>query len=366
MTIRFLLASFISITLGACSLFPDPSMKLERTYYSQVTGWEKADPRPSMRALSESCNKLQTQGTRGPINTTPEAWQHLCQTLEEYLAVEVTATSARHFFESYFTPMQATAIGARDTGLITGYYELELEGSKTPDATYKYPLYRLPSEELRGASHEEIDAGALQGKGLELVYVKDPVRRFFLHIQGSGRVRLKEGGVMRVGYAGKNGQKYVAIGKMLIDEWHLKKSEVTAPAIMQWLYKHPEEMFRVMHENPSYVYFRELAHLEPQQGPIGAEGVPLTPGYSLAVDKRLMSYGLPVWLETALPNPSGDERPHKRLMIAQDTGGAIRKPMRGDIFFGWGEDAEWLAGHMKQRGKWVVLLPNGVVRKRTR
>ena len=203
-----------------------------------------------------------------------------------------------------------------------------------------------------------IDAGALAGKHLEMVWVDDPVAAFFLHIQGSGRVELPGGKTLRVGYAGQNGHAYVAIGKVLLERGELKREEVSLQSIRRWLADHPAEARDLLAENPSYVFFQKLAG-----GPVGSEGVELTAGRSLAVDLAFLPLGVPLWLAASRPNvdPSQPDLPLQRLLVAQDTGGAITGPLRGDVFWGHGAEAEEIAGRMKNRGRLWLLLPADVV-----
>ncbi|MGY8996612.1 MAG: murein transglycosylase A, partial [Alphaproteobacteria bacterium] len=196
----------------------------------------------------------------------------------------------------------------------------------------------------------EIDDGALADQGLELLWVDDPIAAFFLHIQGSGRVVLPDGSEVRVGYAGQNGHVYYAIGRELVALEELTREEVSLQSIRAWLHENPDRTFDIMATNPSYIFFDQVDG----EGPIGAQGVPLTPGRSLAVDRAFYALGVPVWLATKLP----DDQPWRRLMVTQDTGGAIKGPVRGDIFFGGGDWAEWNAGHMKGQGAIWVLLPH--------
>jgi membrane-bound lytic murein transglycosylase A len=201
----------------------------------------------------------------------------------------------------------------------------------------------------------EIRNGALRGRGLELAWVDDPIDAFFLEIQGSGRIELAEGGVLRVGYAAQNGQPYFAIGRDLVERGALKKEEVSLQSIRAWLLAHPREAPQVLGRNRSYVFFAELKG----EGPLGAEGVPLTPGRSLAVDLQYLPLGVPVWLDGKAPAPTekAPARPLRRLLVAQDTGGAITGPVRGDVFWGHDEAAAAIAGRMKHPGRIWLLLP---------
>ncbi len=263
-----------------------------------------------------------------------------------------------------------------------------LRGALRPDQRFRYPLYRRPPElvevdlglfreDLRGRriagrvdeagrlrpfpDRAAIEAGALAGRGLELLWVDDPIDLFFLHIQGSGRVRLPDGRRLRVVYAGQNGHPYRAIGRELVAMGALAREEVSLLTIRAWLEAHPGEATALMRRNPSYVFFRLAGEVREEEGPPGSLGVPLTPARSIAVDRRFWPLGIPFFLDLPVPFPEG-ERPWRVLVVAQDTGGAIRGPLRADIFWGAGERAAWIAGHMKQRGRMWVLLPRSAGR----
>jgi membrane-bound lytic murein transglycosylase A len=259
---------------------------------------------------------------------------------------------ARGFFERRF---RAFAAG---TGLMTGYYEPELRGAEYPVGAFQVPLHAPPSLPADGTplpDRAAIEAGALAGMGLELAWVDDPVDAFFLHVQGSGRLRLHDGRTLRVGYAGQNGHPYRAIGRLLIESGAVPRERMSMQAIRAWLAAAgPGEAASALRHNPSYVFFRALEGLEPGQGPPGALGVPLTPGRSLAVDPAFIPFGAPVFAATRDPL---DGAPVRRLLHAQDTGGAIRGPARGDLFWGWGEAAAARAGLMREAAEVFVLVP---------
>ena len=285
-------------------------------------------------------------------------------------------TAARAFFERWFVPHLASA-GRRAGGLFTGYYEPELNGSRVRSDRYAVPIYVKPSDlvsvdlglfrrSLKGeriagrlvdgrltpyASRAEIEAGRLRGRELELVWVDDAVDAFFLHIQGSGRIALVGGGMLRIGYAASNGHPYTAIGGQLIGRGAIAREDMSMQSIRSWLAANPDEAVALMNTNASFVFFRELDG----EGPLGTQGVVLTPGRSLAVDRRFVALGLPIWLDTT--DPLDPEKPLRRLLVAQDTGGAIRGAVRGDIFWGHGLDAAARAGRMRQTGRYFVLLP---------
>jgi membrane-bound lytic murein transglycosylase A len=245
--------------------------------------------------------------------------------------------------------------GAGNHALVTGYYEPELKGSRVQDAAHPYPLYRLPPNPTE-FDRAEIDGGALSGRGLELLWVNDRVEAFFLHVQGSGRVRLESGEVVRVGFAGTNEREYASIGKAMVDAGIMTKEEASLQTIRAYLNAHPDEIDSWLHRNPRYVFFKE-APADPSVGPIGAFSVPLTPGRSIAVDPAFVSLGLPVWLDTTEPRTNA---PLRRLVVAQDKGSAIKGPGRIDLFWGAGHEAEAMAGPMRQQGTYWVIVPRAV------
>lgn len=300
------------------------------------------------------------------------SWQEVCQKF--FLLSDKNPNALRIFFEQNFQPWQATAEG-EEQGLFTGYYEASLRGSRTRSDTYRYPLYSRPDDlvmvqlgdfrdDLKGRriagrvvggslkpyeSRTEIVSGDWPHNDKVLVWVDNAVDAFFVQIQGSGVIELAEGGVMRIGYAGQNGHPYYAIGRELISREYLTKENVSMQTIREWLAQNPDEADEVMNTNASYVFFSEN-----KNGATGGEGVVLTAGRSLAIDHSIIPYGMPVWLDAE--TPEGDGR-IQRLMMAQDTGGAIRGPVRGDVYWGYGQRAEELAGPMKSKGRYWFLLP---------
>ncbi len=259
---------------------------------------------------------------------------------------------ARGSFERRF---RAFAAG---TGLMTGYYEPELRAAEYPVGAFQVPLLAPPPSAEEGLpDRAAIEAGALAGRGLELAWVDDPVDAFFLHVQGSGRLQLHDGRTLRLGYAGQNGHPYRAVGRLLMDSGAIPRERMSMQAIRAWLAAAgPDEAAALLRDNPSYVFFRVLDGLPPGEGPPGALGVPLTPGRSLAVDPAFIPYGAPVF---ALTRDPLDGSPVRRLLHAQDTGGAIRGPARGDLFWGWGEAAAARAGLMREAAEVFVLVPRG-------
>lgn len=367
---------------------PEPQLVLTPVAFEDLPGWGEDDLGGVLAAFLRSCDRLDPQPDERAMGGSPFAgtvadWRLPCTAARDLAPVADTELT-RAFLRDWFQPY-AAADHERREGLFTGYYEPLLLGAREPDERFSVPLYQRPEDlvsvdlgefdaELAGRrlvgrldggrlrpfpSRAEIDEGALAGRDLELVWVDDVIDAFFLHIQGSGQVALPNGGRMRVGYADQNGHPYRAIGRDLMELGELERDEVSLQSIRAWLEANPERAFELMHRNPSYIFFRELAELAEEDGPLGAQGAPLTPLRSLAVDRRFVPYGAPVWLDTTAPYPDG-EAPFRRLMIAQDTGGAIRGPVRGDVFWGAGEDAEWIAGHMRHPGRYYLLLPKSL------
>ncbi len=290
---------------------------------------------------------------------------------------------ARAFFESRFTPYRILAPDGSDSGLITGYYEPVLKGRREAAAGFRHPIYAVPDDLIvvdLGETHPELRnlrlRGRVQGKRLvpyysrseidvprptlparPLAWVADAIELFFLQIQGSGLIEFPSGERVRVGYADQNGHPYRSLGRVLIDRGDLKQDQASMQGIKAWAAAHPEKLQDALNSNPSYVFFRELPPpTGPLDGPPGALGVPLTPGYSAAVDPRYVPLGAPVFLATTYPLSN---QPLERLVMAQDTGGAIRGAVRADFFWGTGEDAGAQAGRMRQQGKMWLLWPKG-------
>jgi membrane-bound lytic murein transglycosylase A len=355
----------ISLVLASCGTkLTDKTgartkITLTKTSFTHLPGWRKDHQSQAAVALQKSCKIiLSERNQKKPVGTnniagTRADWKPACQELAQ---LQITNISARKFFEQYFTPFQVTA-GSEKQGLFTGYYELSLFGHTKRNGKYVHPIYSPPpnlKKMKHGLSRSNINKGKLEGLGLELLYVNDPVALFFLHIQGSGRVHLANGQVIKVGYAGQNGHAYCAIGKY-IKENARNYRRVSAATLMGWLQaQHPHHAHHIMDQNQSYVFFK----LIDGDSPIGAQGVALTPERSLAVDPRFIPLGVPVWLDTFYPKKSKlGQHPFQKLLIAQDVGGAIKGAIRGDIFFGHGRRAESLAFGMSRNGSYYILLP---------
>ena len=335
--------------------------------WSALDGWQAFDIHAGSTALRQSC-KAQA---RKPV------WRELCAELAGFAPGD--EVGVRRWLERRFRPYRLRTSDGGDSGLITGYYEPVLQGDRKRSERARYPLYTVPDDmltvdfselypELKGMrlrgrldgrkvvpyySRADIDSGRVAGlNGKELAWVEDAVELFFLQIQGSGRVRLPDGGVIRVGYADQNGYPYKAIGKVLIERGELPANRVSMQSIQAWARDNPGKLQEVLDSNPSYVFFRELP--ASADGPPGAQGVPLTAGGSIAVDPRHIPLGTPVLLSATLP---GSDKPLNRLVVAQDTGGAIRGPIRADYFWGLGPEAGRQAGLMKQQGRLWLLWP---------
>jgi membrane-bound lytic murein transglycosylase A len=331
---------------------------LQPMSYRHVKGWRKDKLQEPFASFLASCQALTKMDDAAPVGqgllAGPAAmWKSICREASQVPPND--SRRVRRFFETSFVPFRTTSNGNR-TAFFTGYYEPLLTGSRTPKAPYIYPLYALPPAGTPTYTRQQIDQGALDGRATVIAYVDDPVARFFLQVQGSGRITLAEGGEIFVGYAGSNGLAYTSIGAVLVNRGIFKKEEVTMPLLRQWLSAHPNEMSDVLWQNASYIFFRENP-----SGAVGAEQVPLTPNRSLAVDQRFVPLGMPVFIEYMLPStPKEKSKRIRKLLIAQDTGSAIRGPARGDIFFGFGENVQQLAGQMKSSGEMIVLVPRSI------
>lgn len=344
---------------------------LEPVAFAGLDGWSTDGQSEAFLAFSKSCRAiLDDLPPSRPALPPGDALKRVCA--EAAGLGPLSDADARAFFERAFRPFRV------GNGLLTGYYEPEIEGSLTRTARFDTPLLGRPDDlvtlaegetapgvpaGLQGArrtasglepyyDRPAIEDGALDGRGLELVWA-ERVDAFFVHIQGSTRVRLPDGSRIRLAYAGRNGRKFTGIGRLMVERGHLSKSSTTMASMREWLARNPEEGRALMRENASYIFFRIDRSLKDSDGPLGAQNVPLIPGRSIAVDRTIWSYGLPFWIDGRLP----DGARLNRLVVAQDTGSAILGAARGDYFAGTGDAAGALAGGMKQRTDFVVLLP---------
>jgi membrane-bound lytic murein transglycosylase A len=371
-------ALVLSLVLAACTT-PPPKQQIAPTAtaplpafavskWEMLPEWQAMDITPSWPALLQSCNVLKTR----------PHWQDICARAAQVDRNDSEAQRA--FYQECFTPYQVFNPDGSEQGIITGYYEPLLKGSRVRTGRFRYPLYAAPDDllqidlgdvypqlkgvRLRGRldgkrvvpyySRAEIDTGLPALQNRTLFWVDNAVELFFLQIQGSGRIELPDGKVVKVGYADQNGQPYVSIGGKLVKAGVFKLEEASMQRIKEWAEQNPEKVTALLEQDPSYIFFRELP--DDTAAPIGALGVPLTNEYSLAVDAHTIPLGAPVFLSTTQPNSTA---PLNRLMLAQDTGGAIRGAVRADFFWGFGENAAAQAGRMKQQCRLWVLFPKG-------
>lgn len=334
-----------------------PHLVLTPAQFADLPGWSSDRVSEALVALNRTCQrlvKLPEDTSIGPTGSGGIAadWYGPCGAAKRIAPGDDAA--ARAYFQEWFRPWQVSNYDD-PTGVFTGYYEAELNGSFTPSPRYTVPILGKPSDlGKRKPYHTRaaLEAGAWRGVATPVLWVDDPVEAHILHIQGSGRVKMPDGSLVRLRVAGTNGHDFVGIGRILREEGVLK-GDTSMPAVRAWLRDNPERAKVLMAKNPRYVFYRLAPELKPEEGPIGAEGVPLTPLRSLAVDTSLLPLGVPVWLDTKDP----DGKPLQRLMMAQDTGSAIKGPVRGDVFWGAGEQPFQIAGRMKSPGRYWLLLP---------
>ena len=377
--LRFLGLVAAAILIGACvsqTRAPSqlPSVQWRAVAFSDVPGWTEDRLDDAWRPFVSGCTVLLER-----LATKPD-WRDIC--IAARASEPRDAPAARSFFEQHFTAYELRTTAGGATALVTGYYEPLLHGSRERDDRYRYPLYGPPDDllivdlaqaypeladkRLRGRlegkrvlpywARADIEAGRTMLAGKELFYVDDSLAAFFLQIQGSGRVELPDGSVVRVGYADQNGWPYRAIGKLLVEHGELSLEQVSMQSIRQWAKEHPQRLPSLLAENPSYVFFREVTPDSRSliDGPSGTLGVPLNAGRAIAVDAGFIPLGSPVFLSTTRPSSGA---PLNRLTMAHDTGGAIRGPLRADFFWGFGDEAEREAGLMKQDGRMWLLWP---------
>lgn len=349
------------------------TLSLSPATFDDLPGWSRADMRPALTAFRHSCQLIVKADAGAPLNAYAGRvadWWSACRE-----AAVVPENDAQKFFSAYFSPFEVTG-----QALFTGYYEPLLRGSRRRHGAYQTPVYGLPhdlvavdlgafrpewkGERIAGrvsaqrllpyASRAEIDE--IPPPATVLFYGDDPVSVFFLHIQGSGRVVLDDGTVVRVAYAAQNGRRYTSIGRALVRSGKLHLKDASMQTIRAWLRDNPSAARKVMEGDESYVFFREAPVGDASLGSPGTQGVPLSPGASIAVDPKFHALGVPMFIDAT----TGDGQPLQRLFVAQDTGGAIRGPARADIFFGFGARAETLAGTMRSYGRLYVLLPKRI------
>lgn len=363
---------FVVLFLAGCPQPPPPvppsvdAEPLRPALFRDLPLWQETTPSAALETFLNSCRAIRQQ----------EAWAQVCN--EALFIAPGDEQAARNYFENFFQPWQLINEDGSDTGTITGYYVPELRGSRTSDDVFKYPLYRQPDDLLNiqlSAIYPELAGYRLRGRvegnsvvpyfergeidseeqplaGNELLWVSDPVELFFLHIQGSGRILLEDGQKVMLNYSNQNGHRYQSIGKLLLERGAMTRDQMSMQNIRRWVAENPEDGRKLLDENPSYVFFRELE--QGIESPPGALGIPLSAERSLAVDRRTIPLGAPVFLSASWPHTG---EPLNRLMVAQDTGGAIKGRVRADFFWGMGAEAGAMAGRMKNQGRMWLLLP---------
>ncbi len=373
-------AFLVALAVPACAdRSGPPALALQRIAFADISGWNDDHLAGVLPALLAQCERL----GRLPVDTslggaaeartaagTAGAYGPACRAARALPSGD--ETTVRRYLETWFLPYLASDRGDAEANL-TGYFEPEFAGSLSKSPGYTVPVYRRPAElvtvpgpdgqrltgQVRGGrvvpfwTRAQIDHGALAGRGLEILWLHDPVDLFFLQVQGSGRIRLPSGQIVRLGYDGRNGQPYVPLGRLLVAQKQLDADAVSMQSIRSWLAAHPAEAGPLMEQNPNFVFFRALDDVAPNQGPPGALGVTLTPLRSAAVDRRFLPLGVPMFVDTTRPDGS----PLDRLLLAQDLGTDIAGPVRADLFFGWSDQAARDAGGMHAGGRIVVLLP---------
>jgi membrane-bound lytic murein transglycosylase A len=376
------LLSLAAVLVMADAMTANSQPILEPVAFASIVGWRDDDHDSAIAAFRHSCVEILAAGKaferKAAFGGRREQWLAVCRMAD-------TAPNPRMFFEANFQPLKVND-PVRGEGLFTGYYEPEAEGSRSPSQDYSVPIYRKPAdlvafddatEKQLGLKYgrladgrpvayftrREIEQGALAGRGLEIAWLRDWADAFFIHVQGSGRVRLPDGSIIRLAYGGKTGQPYTGIGGLLAERGAFSREEMSMQATRAWMRKDAKAARELMWENKSFIFFREVEVSGSALGPPGAQKVPLTPRRSLAVDRSLWMFGTPIWLDTKTPSgPDGQMEPFRHLMVAQDTGTAIRGHVRGDVFWGAGDGAALTAGHMKSAGAMIVLLPKEVAR----
>lgn len=385
MTVRWALALVVMGVATGCATKLDLTKEPPRfapAQFAQLPGWANDDLGGFETAAQKSCARMAKQ--------SPETAVRPMGAIADFApfcaAIAAPNADLRTVVETYLTPWRVTVRGS-DDGLFTGYYEASLNGSRTRQGVYQTPIRARPLDhvvvdlpafnldvsdkrltgQLKGTPGDYTVSPYPERAGIEsgavptasdrvLAWVDDPVDAFFLEIQGSGRIAIDDGTVMHVGYAERNGHAYTAIGKVLVDMGEMTKDTASMQSIRAWLSSHPDQAREILNKNKSYIFFRDIG----PDGPIGGENVALTPLRSLAIDKSIWSYGLPFYIDAAAPNGDPSQPRIQRLMVGQDTGGAIKGAVRGDVFWGYGDAAAYNAGLMKSRGDMWVLLPIGV------
>lgn len=385
--------SLISIDAPGAAAAPlrIPETELEPAAFEQLDGWAAEDHLAALSAFRSSCVAVRKRAGRRDAGRTRQERKPVeaplsaaCEIAAE-LGENIDRLNARHFFESVFRPVRISKLGERD-GFLTGYYEPEVEGRRKPGDGFTIPMYRQPAElvaKMQARTHgfpnrgkvgrrvgrklveyhdrAAIEDGALKDRGLEICWLRDPIDAFFIHIQGSARIRLEDGKVLRLNYAAHNGHTYLPVGRVLADRGIVPRAEMTMDKIRAYFAETPEEGREIMRMNRSFIFFREVIELAPDAEAVGAQGLPLTRERSIAVDRAIHAYGTPFWIEAELPLENETTMTSfRRLMLAQDTGSAIVGPARADVYFGAGIDAGTVAGRLRHAGRFFMLVPRQI------
>ena len=375
----------VSVTwAGAPGSLKFPDAALEPSAWGQLDGWTEDDHRAAYHTFLASCRAILAQSRPTPAaRRFVDVMKSICRRAKT--TVPANEEEARAFFEANFEPLRIAKVDD-PPGFLTGYYEPIVAGSRFPTPEYTVPMYRRPGDLIAGGrkkkkgafsnkgkvyrkagrksvpyyTRAEIEDGALDGRHLEICWLKDPIDAFFISIQGSARIRLEDGATLRINYDAHNGHPYLPVGRVLIERGEVAKEDMSMERIRQWMLAHPEEGRELRRMNNSYVFYR-ITGLSDHQEPIGAQGVSLTPGRSIAIDRHLHLYGTLFWIEAELPITSEvPETRFRRLMVAQDTGSAIVGPARADLYFGAGEEAGLIGGRIKQPGRFTMLVPRAI------
>jgi len=371
------LLAIVAAGRSAAEALRIPDTALEPVAFSTLDGWNGDDHVAALTTFRNSCQPILKKRARALLGRHfEESLRQVCERLSK-LGSPLDEAAARRFFEENFRPVRIARLG-EEAGFLTGYYEPEVEGRRTASDDFNVPIYRQPEgffARLRAAigklvrhrigrrvagqlDRAAIEDGALKGRALELCWLRDPVDAFFIHIQGSARVRLEDGKLLRINYDASNGFPYTPVGRILIERGIIPREQMSMDAIRTYFAEEPEDAREIMRMNKSFAFFREVRELPPDSEPAGAQGVNLVRDRSIAVDKAIHVYGTPFWIEADLPIAS--EKPTTRFhrtMIAQDTGGAIVGPARADIYFGAGIDAGTVSGRIRHPGKFFILVP---------
>ncbi|WP_051537445.1 murein transglycosylase A [Asaia prunellae] len=368
------------VLLASCAE-PQPERSLELTpvTYAMLDGWTAETPQTLLPILRAECQRLMRLPPEthlgGVAQTIPNGssagdWAGACAALQ---TVPADPQSARSYFEQWFAPYLVS-----DNALYTGYYEPQIYASAVRQGEFQTPLYAQPDDLVRTKdtagdwvtgrwdngkfvpyyTRAEIDHGALDNRGLEIAWLRSPEDLFFMQIQGSGRLVMTDGSVRRMGFAAKNGAPYVPIGRILVARGDMAASDVSLQTLRAWLAAHPDRAQELMEQNPDYVFFKRIDTIPLDRGAPGSMGIPLTPGRSVAIDHNILPMGVPVWVEAQIPLARGGEGRWTHLTFAQDAGSDVKGAGRADLFTGWGDEAEHVAGKLRSHGRMIVLLPH--------